>query len=160
MFVTRFCRTSSRRRGIRSGPVQSLGSLGLERAARDPLLKPLMPPKALPDGGMAGSVLWVFHFPLPLSTLKRFSKEHPRLGLVGRCRWDLEGPSLFQPFNPMLLTSYMVDTVGLRTCFPRRSPDIREAVTSRPPRQWPCVHPTGLSLFLSNLPVWSSEVIS
>lgn len=120
-----------------------------------------MPSNGLPDGGMSGSVLWGFHFPLPLSTLERFFKGHPGLGLVGRYRWDLEGPSLFQPFNPMLLTtSYMVDTVGLRTCFPRRSPDIREAVTSRPPRQWPCAYPTGLSFFLSNLPVWSSEVTS
>lgn len=141
-----------------SGPVPSLASLGLVKAAKDPLLKPLMPSNPLSDGGMAGSVLWSFHFPFPLSTQEECFKGHPSLGFVGRCG---VGGSLFQPFSPTLLTSFMVGTGGLRTCFPRRRTDIYEAVTSHPPRQWPCVYPTGPFFFLSNLPMWHSpEVIN
>lgn len=136
-------------------------ALGLQDQRPSSQFKPLMPSNLPSDGRTDGSVLWGFYFPFPLSTEKKFLKGDPSLGLVGRYgtgAWRTLSPPTLPPHA---LTSYMAGTVGLRTCFPRKSPDIGTAVASHSPHRWPCGSPTGLSLFLSNLPVWSSpEIIS
>lgn len=45
------------------------------------------------------------------------------------------GSPVFQPFNPMPLTSYMVCTVVLRTCTLKESPDTWAAVTAHAPHR-------------------------